>query len=482
MTTSILPLVPVLVLLSSMSSHGHAGHGGDEKREHYMVVETSSLLEPTAICSGLKVMPSSNGTWVPLHRPYGPCSPATSITGTPSLAEMLHWDQLHTDAIRKKATAGGEDVLEPDTPIVDVQQTDYRPIASFGIGTGRGRSGSSTISPTAIDDPILAQTMSIDTSIDLPWIQCLPCPIPECYPQQNAFFDPSTSRTSAAVPCRSAACAALGRYGAGCSNKQCQYFIDYGDGRATSGTYMTDTLTLNPSTVIMNFRFGCSHAVRGDFSGQTSGTMSLGGGRQSLLSQTAATFGNAFSYCVPQPSSSGFLSLGGPANAGPGPASFSRTPLVRNPNIIPTLYVVRLRGIEVGGRRLNVPPIVFSGGSVMDSSVIITQLPPTAYRALRLAFRNAMRAYPRVAGKAGLDTCYDFVRFTNVTVPAVSLVFEGGAVVRLDPMAVMIEGCLAFVPTPRDFALGFIGNVQQQTHEVLYDVGGGSVGFRRGAC
>lgn len=129
------------------------------------------------------------------------------------------------------------------------------------------------------------------------------------------------------------------------------------------------------------------------------------------------------------------------------------------------------------------PPVVFAGGAVMDSSVIITQLPPTAYRALRLAFRSAMAAYPRVAGgRAGLDTCYDFVRFTSVTVPAVSLVFDGGAVVRLDAMGVMVEGCLAFVPTPGDFALGFIGNVQQQTHEVLYDVGGGSVGFRRGAC
>ncbi|EEE65000.1 hypothetical protein OsJ_19937 [Oryza sativa Japonica Group] len=402
-----------------MGSHGHGhGDGGAENREHYIVVETSSLLKPKAICSGLKAMPSSNGTWVALHRPYGPCSPSPTTTSPPLLVDMLRWDKLHTDAIRRKATAGGDVVLEPDKPIVDVQQSDYQMQASFGIGTG-GRSGSSSSSssrisrPSAIDDPILAQPMSIDTSIDLPWIQCAPCPMPECYPQQNALFDPRRSRTSAAVPCGSAACGELGRYGAGCSNNQCQYFVDYGDGRATSGRTWWTPSTLNPSTVVMNFRFGCSHAVRGNFSASTSGTM----------------------------------------------------------------------GIEVGGRRLNVPPVVFAGGAVMDSSVIITQLPPTAYRALRLAFRSAMAAYPRVAGgRAGLDTCYDFVRFTSVTVPAVSLVFDGGAVVRLDAMGVMVEGCLAFVPTPGDFALGFIGNVQQQTHEVLYDVVGGSVGFRRGAC
>ncbi|EMS35741.1 Aspartic proteinase nepenthesin-2 [Triticum urartu] len=118
----------------------------------------------------------------------------------------------------------------------------------------------------------------------------------------------------------------------------------------------------------------------------------------------------------------------------------------------------------------------------MDSSAVITQLPPTAYRALRRAFRNAMRAYPRSGATGTLDTCYDFLGLTNVRVPAVSLVFGGGAVVVLDPPAVMLGGCLAFTATSSDLALGFIGNVQQQTHEVLYDVAAGGVGFRRGAC
>ncbi|XBH98484.1 hypothetical protein VPH35_127994 [Triticum aestivum] len=248
---------------------------------------------------------------------------------------------------------------------------------------------------------------------------------------------------------------------------------------------MTDTLTISPSTTFLNFRFGCSHAVRGKFSAQASGTMSLGGGPQSLLSQTARAYGNAFSYCVPGPSAAGFLSIGGPVegDGGGGSGTFATTPLVRNANVInPTIYLVRLQGIEVAGRRLNVPPVVFSGGTVMDSSAIITRLPPTAYRALRLAFRNAMRAYRTRAPTGNLDTCFDFVGVTSVTVPAVSLVFDGGAVIELDLLAVLLDGCLAFAPVAADFALGFIGNVQQQTHEVLYDVAGGAVGFRRGAC
>jgi hypothetical protein len=400
---------------------------------------------------------------------------------------MLRWDQVRTEYVRRKATGMADDVLNPATHVT-MAQSDFSIQSDFGIGSGHGSSAAINADGDG-DSMILSQTMAIDTTVDVPWIQCVPCPVPQCYPQRNALFDPSRSTTAAAVRCGSPACRSLGSYGNGCSsnstrNGGCQYLIEYSDDRATAGTYMTDTLTISSSTTVMNFRFGCSHAVRGKFSDQTSGTMSLGGGAQSLLSQTARGFGNAFSYCVPAPSTSGFLSLGGPVTTTTNPrrsSSFATTPLVRNA-INPSLYLVRLQGIVVAGRRLRVRPVVFSPGAVMDSSAVITQLPPTAYRALRQAFRSAMTAYPRTGPSGNLDTCYDFLGFSNVTVPRVSLVFGGGAVVVLDPPAVMLQGCLAFAPTPTDLAIGFIGNVQTQTHEVLYDVAAGTVGFRRGAC
>jgi len=42
--------------------------------------------------------------------------------------------------------------------------------------------------------------------------------------------------------------------------------------------------------------------------------------------------------------------------------------------------------------------------------------------------------------------------------------------------------CLAFVATSDDGSTGIIGNVQQRTFQVLYDVAGGAVGFKAGAC
>uniref|UniRef100_A0A453QHF3 Peptidase A1 domain-containing protein n=1 Tax=Aegilops tauschii subsp. strangulata TaxID=200361 RepID=A0A453QHF3_AEGTS len=327
-----------------------------------------------------------------------------------------------------------------------------------------------------------SQTVVVDTSSDIPWVQCLPCPIPQCHLQKDPFYDPAKSSTFAPIPCGSPACKELGSsYGNGCSGStdQCKYTVNYGDGRATSGTYVTDTLTMSPTILVKDFRFGCSHAVRGSFSDQTAGVLALGGGGGSLLEQTAEAYGNAFSYCIPHPSSSGFLSLGGPAEAS---SKFARTPLFKNKHA-PTFYIVHLEAITMAGKRLGVPPATFAGGAVMDSGAVVTQLPPAAYAALRAAFRSAMAAYgPLAAPVRNLDTCYDFTRFPEVKVPKVSLVFAGGATLELDPASIMLDGCLAFAPTPGEESVGFIGNVQQQTYEVLYDVGGGSVGFRPAAC
>lgn len=48
----------------------------------------------------------------------------------------------------------------------------------------------------------------------------------------------------------------------------------------------------------------------------------------------------------------------------------------------------------------------------------------------------------------------------------------------------MLDDCLVFVPNSDDRTPVIIGNVQQQSIKVLYlyDGGGSSVDFRRGAC
>ncbi|KAJ1280796.1 hypothetical protein BS78_04G260300 [Paspalum vaginatum] len=450
----------LLLLLFLFSYHSLIAHAGDDRS--YTVLSIGQNTD-AAVCSKPKAVPSSSGAGatVPLHHRHGPCSPLPTKK-MPTLEEVLRRDQLRAAYIQRKfsgAKAGGAG---------DVQQLD----ATVPTTLGTSLDTLEYLITVGIGSPAATQTMLIDTGSDVSWVQCKTCS--QCHSQADPLFDPRSSSTYSPFSCGSAACSQLGQEGNGCSSSQCQYIVTYGDGSSTTGTYSSDTLALGPNTV-RNFQFGCSHVESG-FNDQTDGLMGLGGGAQSLVSQTAGTFGKAFSYCLPPtPSSSGFLTLGA------GASGFVKTPMLRSSQV-PTFYGVRLQAIRVGGRQLSIPTSVFSAGTIMDSGTVITRLPATAYSALSSAFKAGMKQYPPAPPSGILDTCFDFSGQSSISLPTVALVFSGGAVVNLDPNGIILDSCLAFAGNSDDSSLGIIGNVQQRTFEVLYDVGRGAVGFRAGAC
>ena len=61
---------------------------------------------------------------------------------------------------------------------------------------------------------------------------------------------------------------------------------------------MGRNLSLRSVYLFAHLEFGCSHKEKG-FDDQTDGLMGLGGDVESLVSQTAARYGKAFSYCLP---------------------------------------------------------------------------------------------------------------------------------------------------------------------------------------
>ncbi|KAF8729634.1 hypothetical protein HU200_017583 [Digitaria exilis] len=455
---SVLKLLPLLLFCSSY--HYLIAHAGDD--HSYKVLSLDSL-KSDAVCSGPKgtYTPSSDGaSTVPLHHRHGPCSPlATKKTLT--LEEILRGDKLRASYIQRKFSKAGAG---------DVQQSDA---ATVPTTLGTSLDTLEYLITVKLGSQAATQTMLIDTGSDVSWVQCKPCS--QCHSQADPLFNPSSSRTYSPFSCSSATCTQLGQEGNGCStSSQCQYIVTYGDGSSTTGTYSSDTLALGSNTV-RNFQFGCSQVESG-FNDQTDGLMGLGGGPQSLTSQTAGTFGTAFSYCLPATSSSsGFLKLGA------GTSGFVKTPMLRSSQV-PTFYGVRIQAIRVGGKQLSIPASVFSAGTVMDSGTVITRLPQTAYSALSSAFKAGMKQYPPAPPSDPFDTCFDFSGQSSVTIPTVAFVFSGGAVVNLDPNGIILDSCLAFVSNGDDSSLGIIGNVQQRTFEVLYDVGGGAVGFKAGAC
>lgn len=149
-----------------------------------------------------------------------------------------------------------------------------------------------------------------------------------------------------------------------------------------------------------------------------------------------------------------------------------------------------MNGISVAGKRLNVSnSLLASPGTTIDSGTVITRLPSTAYQVLRDVFRQEMLQYPSVPPQPKeklLETCYNLRgRLGDVKLPNIVLHFRGGVDVSLDKAGILwdedgTQACLAFAPKDSDADLTIIGNRQQLSLKVGYDVEGRRLGFADG--
>ncbi|RLN35423.1 protein ASPARTIC PROTEASE IN GUARD CELL 2-like [Panicum miliaceum] len=465
-----------LLALATLSCPGHfgaaaaAGEGGSGGKWH--VVSVSSLL-PGKVCTATEAPPNPTALSV-VHR-HGPCSPRRSRGDPPpSHAEILGRDRERVAAIHRKvgraaASQGANATLQAHWG-KPLGTSNY--FISVGLGT-----------------PARDLCVEFDTGSDQSWVQCKPCG--DCYEQRDPLFDPEGSSTYAAVSCGAQECREFGSRNCSSSSddEKCRYEVSYSDQSRTVGNLARDTLALTPTAAVPGFVFGCGHKDAGVF-GEVDGLVGLGRGKASLASQAAAQYGAGFSYCLPSsPSTVGYLTFGAAASA---PANAQFMAMVTGQHDDASFYYLNLTGVKVAGRAVKVPLAAFAtaAGTIIDSGTAFSRFPPRAYAALRSAFRRAMGGrYRRAPAPAPFDTCYDLAGHEAVRVPSVALVFDGGAtVVDLDPSGVLYEwdsvsqACLAFAHNPDEAALGVLGNVQQRTLAVVYDVGNEKIGFAAKGC
>ncbi|XP_037459784.1 aspartyl protease AED1-like [Triticum dicoccoides] len=457
----------LVVFGSYLSTISAVGNG----KQSFVVVSTRSF-QTQDVCSTSRstVAPRPNGAAVPLVHRHGPCAKSPSTDKPSSFVEALRRSRVRADYVMSTMQMQDQEEGEVSIPahlgtFVDSQEY----VVTLGLGT-----------------PAVEQVLLLDTGSDLSWVQCAPCNSSDCYLQKDPLFDPRKSSTYAPIPCGFDVCKILQsdhHLNNGCSmngngtQSQCGYRVEYGGGSKTSGVYSNEALTLAPGVIIKDFHFGCGYKQGGP-NDKFDGLLGLGRAPESLPVQTSALYGGSFSHCLPSVSSgTGFLALGAPSNT----SGFSFTPMTHFMDDA-TSYLVKLTGISVGGKQLRIPRKVFEGGLIVDCGNIISHLPTTPYAKLQSAFRGAMAAYPLIPSDDG-DTCYNFTGYSNVTVPKVALTFTGGVTVDLDvPNGLLLDGCLAFAESGPDDYVGFLGNVQMRTLEMLYDVWGGRLGFRAAAC
>ncbi|KAF8020188.1 hypothetical protein BT93_G0781 [Corymbia citriodora subsp. variegata] len=388
---------------------------------------------------------SNRKSTLEVYHKHGPCSQLAQGHVPLNHTKALLQDESRVKWIQSQSSNGSDGLKASAAASLPVK-------SGITVGTGN------YIVTVGLGTPKKDLTLIFDTGSPLTWTQCQPC-VGSCYTQSDPIFDPSQSST-------------------------CLYSIQYGDRSSSVGFFATEKLTISPTDVIDGFEFGCGENNQGLF-GRAAGLIGLSDDPISIVEQTATKYGKYFSYCLPPSSSStGYLTFGKDGGAS---SSVSFTPLSTVPQSS-QFYGISIVGISVGGNRLSIPSTVFSsGGAIIDSGTVITRLPPTAYSALRTAFRKAMANYTTAPALSILDTCYDFSKESMVTVPIITFSFTGGVDVNLDPNGILYVAtasrvCLAFAANGADSDLGIYGNVQQKTFEVVYDVAGGKLGFGSNGC
>lgn len=260
------------------------------------------------------------------------------------------------------------------------------------------------------------------------------------------------------------------------------YGIQYGDQSFSVGFLAKEKITIGKDS-FDEFYFGCGQNNQGLFGG-SAGLLGLGRYQFSFISQTAEKYKKFFSYCLPStPSFVGKLTFG----KGGYSKRVKFTPLLTKLQL-PSFYFLDVIGVSIGGKKLSIPATTFSSaGTLIDSGTVISRLPPTAYSAIKAEFRKQMSKYTLTNALSILDTCYDFSNYTTVDVPKLSFVFKGNVELAVGAVGVLYGSstqqiCLALAANKDDGDVAILGNVQQLTQDVVYNVAGGKLGFGTGGC
>lgn len=454
-----------------------------EERHH--LVQISSLL-PSTSCSSSTKGTKTKASLEVLHK-HGPCSQVNNGKAKiiPAHSDILDHDKERVNYIHSKLLSSIKnnnlEGLDSKSKSIKSRKSANLPAKSGSlIGSGN------YFVVLGLGTPKKDLSLIFDTGSDLTWTQCQPC-VGSCYKQQDEIYDPSKSTSYYNITCTSSDCTQLSSATGNdprCAkvSNACVYGIQYGDQSFSVGYFSRERLIVNPTDAIDSFLFGCGQDNEGLFGG-SAGLLGLGRHPISFVQQTSQKYQKTFSYCLPSTSSGvGHLTFGASDNKYVKYTPFST---ISRSN---SFYGLDIAGISVGGTKLPISSSIFSsGGAIIDSGTVITRLPPTAYASLRDSFKKGMTKYPVAPAVSILDTCYDLSGYKIVSIPKISFFLGGGVTVEIAAPGILYvaslkQACLAFAPNGDDSDITIFGNVQQRTLEVVYDVGGGKIGFGPNGC
>ncbi|XP_004291995.1 PREDICTED: aspartic proteinase nepenthesin-2-like [Fragaria vesca subsp. vesca] len=325
--------------------------------------------------------------------------------------------------------------------------------------------------------------LMVDTGSADTWVQCDGCR--NCFPIQGGNFKYNESTTYKYLPCKNPLCVPKLCDSAGV----CLYRNLYSGGSKSEGWVSSDTFlfsSTNHTSMKLPVAFGCGYDNQNMSFGHNdgpsnpiAGIFGLGIGTRSILKQLGKETNQRFSYCLPSSRTSRqthtMISFGEDAQIKGSVQTIQILPAENTP-----AYNVKLLGISIAGKRLNIDPALFQlkrstiGGFFIDTGSPYTRLVQGAYTILRDEMTQyIMKNYgKRPTRKGFFDLCYGSLG-GNVTLPSMTYHFKGANLV-LNSGAVFerfgFDLCMAILPAS-NAGQNLLGAFQQANHRFLFDVG-----------
>ncbi|KAJ4841785.1 hypothetical protein Tsubulata_010531 [Turnera subulata] len=344
--------------------------------------------------------------------------------------------------------------------------------------------------------------VQIDTGSDVLWVSCSSCsgcPVSSGLQIPLNFFDPGSSPTASLISCSDQRCSlGIQSSDSSCStDNRCSYTFQYGDGSGSKGYYVSDLLHFDSllggaviNTSSAPIVFGCSILQTGDLTKSdraVDGIFGFGQQSMSVISQLASqgVTPRAFSHCLKgDDAGGGILVLGEIVEP-----NIVYTPLVPSqPH-----YNLNLQGISVNGQPLAINPSVFATsnnqGTIIDSGTTLAYLADGAYDPFVNAITASVSQSVQPYNSKG-NQCYLVGSSVNDLFPQVSLNFEGGASMILNPQDYLIQQnsvagaalwCIGF-QTIQGQAITILGDLVLKDKIVVYDIANQRIGWANYDC
>ncbi|CAN8276074.1 unnamed protein product [Cochlearia groenlandica] len=275
--------------------------------------------------------------------------------------------------------------------------------------------------------------VQIDTGSDILWVNCEPCP--NCPLKTDlgiplSLYDSKASSTWKKVGCKELFCEYIMQTDS-CPSKRkpCSYHVVYGDGSTSHGEFVKDNMTFeniignNETTPLtQEVVFGCGRNQSGQLGKTDSaldGIMGFGQAMTSIMSQLTMSgyIKRVFSHCLDNTKGGGIFAIGD-----------VESPVIKTTPLVPDQvhYNVNLKGIDVGGNPVDLPPNFASsdgtGTTIIDSGTTLAYLPSTLYDSVieKIIAKQQVKLHT----VQGTFSCFSFTSNTDKAFPVVNFHFE----------------------------------------------------------